>query len=214
VGEDGRFWSLPVFLRRLLLRQLRPAEIAAELTAQLRRYREMVGREPSFVKFHHHLQVFSPVCEALIAVLRSAGARPYVRRCRESRATLRYIAGSRVERVLLTRIGRRAAKYFDRAGLPGNSWLVGVGAPARHDHQDYFTRWLPHVPGAVVELVCHPGFLDSHLIDRDRWIDGRPLELSLLADPDFSTAVRAAGFVLTAPGQLTYSQPRRCVHVD
>ena len=68
----------------------------------------------------------------------------------------------------------------------------------------YFTRWLPRLPGRVVELACHPGYWDETLIGRDcvpsdgkaqRRVD----ELQRMNEPDFSAACRRAGFTLVAP---------------
>ena len=57
------------------------------------------------------------------------------------------------------------------------------------------------MPGRVVELTCHPGYLDATLDGRDgSMTDGhlhrRAREFDLLRRPTFLDAVRAAGFTL------------------
>jgi hypothetical protein len=64
------------------------------------------------------------------------------------------------------------------------------------------------MPGRVVELTCHPGYLDMTLVGRDCTPDDgqvqrRIHELDLLKHPSFRTACRRAGFTLVAPSQLT-----------
>lgn len=209
LAADGRFWPLGTFLRKLWFRQLQANEIAAELAAQYKRYCELVGDEPTFINSRQHVHVFGGVATALAALLAGSRSLPYVRRCREPWTVWRHVGGRQTQRALLNWFGRRNAEPFDAAGFPGNDWLAGCGDENQAYQDDFFSRWLGETPGSVVELVCQPGFRDPTLIGRDHHLAGRPQELALLADPAFPAAVRGAGFVLTAPSRLAYSQPLR-----
>jgi hypothetical protein len=207
VDRDGRLPPLGAFLRRWLLGRLRPAEIDRELTAQLRRFRDLVGGWPPLVNTHQHVGLFPPVGAILADVLRRHGCRPYVRRVREPWGLLARVPGARVKRAALNLLGRRLARFHDSLQLPGNAWLAGVTDPPWVRDADFFARWLRHTPGRVVELMCHPGDHDPTLVGRDcRPADGlqqrRVDELALLEQPAFREAVRAAGFVLVSPSQL------------
>jgi predicted glycoside hydrolase/deacetylase ChbG (UPF0249 family) len=215
VGPDGRFFPLGAFVRRLLLGLARPRDLERELAAQYRLFLDLVGRPPTLVNTHQHVAVFPPVGDLLLAVLRRQRARPYFRRVREPWATLRRVPGARPKRLLLNALGRPFARRLERAGYPGNDWLVGVADPDGADDPDFFARWLRWAPGRVVELMCHPGHRDSTLVGRDCAApdDGlmrrRPAELALLARPDFLDACRRAGFRLVAPSALA---PRGIAH--
>ena len=204
---DGCFWPLGRFVRRLGLGRIRPLEIETELRAQYERFRELVGRPPSLVNSHHHVQVFPPVGAILRALLAKQQPLPYVRRIQESLPTLVRVPGARGKRAFLTVLGRREARRQKQLGFPGNDWLVGVTNPPYVADAQFLVRWLRSVPGQVVELTCHPGYLDRSLIGRDCTVsDGqlqrRVHEFWLLRHPSFREACRQAGFVLVAPADL------------
>src|SRR5262249_55015866 len=151
----------------LFFGRVRAFEIKAELTAQLQRFRELVGRLPSVVNSHHHVQVFPPVGRLLLDVLAAAGPLPYVRRVQEPRSMLLRVPGARVKRALLSLLGRFDARAQQRLGMAGNDWLAGVTDPPCVADPHYLTRWLTRIPGCIVELTCHPGYYDPTLLGRD-----------------------------------------------
>jgi predicted glycoside hydrolase/deacetylase ChbG (UPF0249 family) len=207
VQPDGRFWPLGEFVRRVCRRRIRPADIEAELRAQQRRFRDLVGRPPTLVNSHHHVQVFSPVGAILQVLLREQQPLPYLRRvCEPLRALVR-VPGARLKRGFLSVLGWFDARRQRRAGLPGNDWLAGITDPPHVADPDYLSRWLTRVPGRIVELTCHPGHIDTTLIGRDCTAnDGlllrRVRELHLLRHASFPAACRQAGFTLIAPSEL------------
>src|SRR5262249_31102156 len=141
----------------------------------------------------------------------------YFRKVREPVQTLLRVPGARIKRALLSQLGREAARQQEQAGFPGNDWLVGITNPPCLEDPAYLSRWLSVVPGAVVELTCHPGYFDDSLLGRDATAtDGlqrrRVRELELLADGSFLETIRRAGFRLIAPSQLTSTYLRRARH--
>jgi hypothetical protein len=155
VNADGRFRSLGQLMRRLCLGQVRPAEVEAELRAQLDRFRDLVGHLPTVVNSHHHVQIFPLVSKILLDVLRNCRPRPYVRRVQEPWFLLAQVHGARCKRAFLSLLGRGDAYHQVRNGFPGNEWLVGITDPPWVADPDFFVRWLLRVPGQVVELTCH-----------------------------------------------------------
>ena len=207
VGADGRFHPLSTFLRRWLLGGLDATEIRDELDAQYVRFVDLVGEAPAFVNSHQHVALFPPVGAALVDVLRRRGWRGYVRRVQEPWATLGQVPGARIKRAVLNALGRRQGRLLTAAGFPGNDWLAGIADPAAVRDPRYFERWLGRVPGDVVELVCHPGHLDTSLVGRDCGADDGLLqrrvdELALLRGPGYLAAVERAGFRLVAPSTV------------
>ncbi len=206
VRPDGRFHGLGELLKRLVLGEVRRADVEAELRAQYRRFVDLVGTPPGNVNAHHHTHVFRPIGDALRRVLRDTCPGTFVRRVIEPLRTLWGVPGARVKRVVLTRLGRCAARRQHTDGMPGCDALLGITDPPCVRDPNFFARWLAAAQGVSLELACHPGHLDPTLIGRDGTLaDGqihrRVWEYELLARPAFLDAVRAAGFTLvTAVG--------------
>lgn len=212
VDATGQFWKLGKFVSRLLTGRIRPADIEAELRAQLQRFIDLTGHPPTIVNSHHHVQVFSPVGKILEEILSPYKQSTYVRRIRESWKTWWGISGARKKRFFLSFMGRSDARRLNRKGFPGNVWLGGITNPPLLGNPEFFVRWLLQIPGKIVELTCHPGFLDPTLIGRDcTSIDGqlqrRFREWHLLRQSSFDEALREAGLTLVTPSQLSNMLP-------
>ncbi len=207
VNGQGKFWPLGRFLRRVVSGRIRAGEVVAEFRAQYQRFRDLVGQPPGVINSHQHVALFPPVGRALHEVLAGQSPRPFLRRVREASATLRHVPGAKVKRCVLSALGRRLAGRSKRLGFPGCSRLVGITDPPCVADERFYARWLEQVPGGRVELACHPGYRDETLIGRDccgddACVSRRVHELHLLRSPDFTDAVRRAGFRLTAPAEL------------
>jgi predicted glycoside hydrolase/deacetylase ChbG (UPF0249 family) len=213
VRPDGRFWPLGSFLLRSLTGRLSAAEVAAELRAQYRRFRELTGGPPAVVNSHQHVGLFPPVESPLREVLREQRRLPYLRRVVEPAATLLRVRGARLKRAVLSTFGRRAGRGIAVDGFPHCRNFAGLTNPAHVADPRFFARWLQTMPGDAVELMCHPGYRDETLIGRDAAADNefvarRARELALLRAPDYPAAVRDAGFRLTRPGEITHPAVR------
>src|SRR5262245_35036572 len=108
VNAEGKFRSLGQFLLRLMLGKISDAQILNELTAQYRRYVDLMGAVPLNINGHHHIHIFSQVRHALLQILENQHPRPYLRYVQEPWQTLWSIAGIRLKRWLLTQAGRRS----------------------------------------------------------------------------------------------------------
>lgn len=208
VDAEGRFRPLGRFLRRLVLGLVNLAEIEAEWRAQHRRFRDLTGHYPLLVNAHHHLHVFPRVGRILRDILRSQQPLPYLRRVQESWRTLIQVPGARSKRAFLTGLGRRQGRCQEEEGFPGNDALAGITDPLCDPNSQSLVRWLRGSRGRVVELACHPGYLDFTLVGRDSTgndglLERRLLELGMLKDPRFRQACDACDLTLVAPGQLT-----------
>ncbi|HEY2783440.1 MAG TPA: ChbG/HpnK family deacetylase [Fimbriiglobus sp.] len=207
VDAAGRFLPLGGLLRRLVLGRVVEAEVEKELSAQYRRFLDLVGTPPPNVNGHHHVHVFGPVSRALRRILAEQTPRPFVRRLGEPARTLIRVRGARIKRLVLSRIGRQSTAAQARSGYPGTEHLVGITDPPFVHWDEFFSEWLAATPGRVVELTCHPGYLDATLDGRDgSMTDGqlhrRAREFELLRRPSFMEAIQKAGFALIRAGEL------------
>lgn len=217
VAPDGRFWPLGRFLIRLLTARIRAAEIETELTAQYRRFVDLVGYPPSVVNSHQHVALFAPVGKILLNMLARQRPLPYVRRVQEPWPLLARIRGALLKRTLLTALGRLQARPQKRVGFPAADWLIGITDPPWIQDKAFFVRWIERVPGRCVELMCHPGYPDETLIGRDGTaedglVQRRVDELALLRQPSFGEACRRAGFTLVAPWGVCVRRARGLYH--
>jgi predicted glycoside hydrolase/deacetylase ChbG (UPF0249 family) len=207
VEDTGRFPPLGEFLKRLFRGRVSQVEIEDEFRAQYRRFVDLVGSQPANVNAHHHVHVFRPVGDALARVLANQVPRPFVRRVVESWRTLGRVRGARVKRLVLSRFGRRAVRRQRLALLPGSDRLLGVTDPPLVHDPRFFPRWLAAARGRLVELTCHPGYLDESIEGRDGSLaDGqlhrREAELKRLREPAFRAAVAAGGFTLVSAAEM------------
>jgi predicted glycoside hydrolase/deacetylase ChbG (UPF0249 family) len=217
VGFDGKFWSLATFLRRLFAGRIRPEDVRTELLAQRQRFIDLVGRPPRLVNSHQHVALFGVVRSALLDLLRDSRRPIYLRRVREPWFLVTTVSGARAKRVALNVAGRRAARRQDRAGFRGARHLVGLSNPKDAVRPDYFSRWLLGVPGADVELMCHPGHLDATLGGRDGTPVGgsqpwRAEEFRWLSRPEFAEACARAGFRRVRPSDWLDARDRGLSH--
>src|SRR5437764_2471993 len=208
VGAGGRFHTLGRLMGRLATRRVNAAEVRAEFRAQLDRFRELVGGPPAVVNSHHHVQVFPPVGRVLRKVLADCSPRPYVRRVREPWRSLAKVPGARAKRAFLSSLGRFDARGLEASGFPGNDWLAGVTDPPCVADERFLERWLAAMPGAVVELTCHPGDFDDTLLGRGASpTDGQQMrrvhEKARLSHSSFRAACERAGFRRMRPSELS-----------
>ena len=164
--------SLAAFVRDLFTFRIRAAEIAAEVTAQIRRLQQ-AGLRVSHCDTHKHTHLFSGVLRPLLAAARACGV-PAIRNPFEPAwaldATTR---ASRLRRLAVVALGsrHRAFRRLVRAsGLATTSGTLGVLATGAADVPSALRALLaalPADPTAVWELVCHPGYPDAAL-DRVR----------------------------------------------
>jgi predicted glycoside hydrolase/deacetylase ChbG (UPF0249 family) len=217
VGPDGCLHPLGRFMRRWCLGQLQPAEIEAELRAQYERFVNLVGHVPGLINSHQHIAIFPPVGKILMGILQQQRPLPYLRRVREPNRMLVYIPGARLKRGFLSCLGRYHGRQQEAAGFPGNDWLAGTTNPAYVKDPRFLARWLARVPGQVVELACHPGFLDPTLLGRDctpyDGLMGRRVdELQLLQQPAYLEACARAGLRRVAASEILNHPGRGQAH--
>jgi chitin disaccharide deacetylase len=201
LSKQGKFASLGQLMFRLALGRINYREVVQEFDAQLRRFRDLIGRTPNLINGHKHIHVFPLIGAALMEVLERWNLRPYVRRVREPLTCLWKVRGARLKRTFLATLGGMAARRQEHAGFAGNDWLAGVTDPKWTADPEFFARWIGRVPGGVVELAVHPGYRDETLLGRDctatdGQLERRVAELRLLSHPDFRRACRQAGFVI------------------
>jgi predicted glycoside hydrolase/deacetylase ChbG (UPF0249 family) len=171
VDANGRLPSRPEALAGA-----RPEHVLIEARAQLRRFRELMGRLPTHFDSHHHAHRLPVVFEALLTLAWETGlpvrnASPAIARTLQREnipTTLRFMDAFYGEGVTLER-------------------LLAI---------------LGEVPPGTTELMCHPARVDAELRATSSYADARERELALLTDREVRQAVQALGIKLIHFGEL------------
>ncbi|MEZ5658113.1 MAG: ChbG/HpnK family deacetylase [Burkholderiaceae bacterium] len=140
-----------------------PAErrVRAEITAQLDRFEDMIGRAPDFVDGHQHVHQLPGVREVLLGELSARyGNRPWIRHTRgPQRACADESLLSRLKTWVIERTGANGlAREACRKGFALNARLLGVYGFDTDD--EGFLRLLGQWLAIAHEgdlLMCHPG---------------------------------------------------------
>lgn len=185
-AADGTFRSLGAVLRSCLLRRPDPAAVAREVAAQLAALRDL-GIAPTHLNGHHHVHVFPVVRDVVFDAAARAGVRwtriPDEQPC----------AGARWSpaRLLLSRLGRRAAPLAGGAGL---GWLpfIGLATENRTDFAARLQAIATRLPHGDHEWMVHPRLPDAEAERLDPRGAGRgaaaAAELAALSEPGLTVA--------------------------
>ena len=152
-------------------------EVMAEVRAQLRRFREIMGRDPTHFDSHHHSHREVPaVFDAILAVawetglpVRSASATMTAQLKREGVPTPDHFV-----------------EDFYAEGATLND-LIGI---------------VEDLPLGTSELMCHPAVVDAELRSTSGYAEPRTRELDVLTNPAVRQAVQRSGVRLISFGQL------------
>jgi predicted glycoside hydrolase/deacetylase ChbG (UPF0249 family) len=151
-------------------------EVRAEIQAQIERFEKLVGRPPTHLDTHHHVGLYAPVRDVVLAV---AAARGLPVRSQDAAARARARGA-----------GLRTTDHFFGESGPDAYWSAA--------------RTLAHLralPPGVSEFMCHPGRFDDDL-GYSRYGRQREVELAGLGAPGARAASAALGIQLRHFGQL------------
>ncbi len=206
-GRDGCFPPLMGWLPRVLGGRLRPAEVRAELGAQLERALA-TGLPFSHLDGHHHVHLFPPVTPIVRELARRHGI-PVVRRVGRAPWGLWRTEGApaAAKEWLLARAEARSDRGTAGDAARGKQghppWRTdafrGYDLPATEARWRRFVHALP--PG-VTEVMCHPGLHDEAVRGLDPYVEGREVELRRLGDPRLSQLLNETGVVVTSFAEL------------
>ena len=138
-------------------------DIEAEARAQLERFRNLTGQNPTHLDSHQHVHAWLEVRDIVAQI------------AHENELPLRAIDDE--HRTLLRNAGVRTTDHF----------LGQFFVPGSMD-ADQLLAALANLPDGVTELMCHPGYDDQYLSDSS-FRREREAELMLLCRPDVRNAI-------------------------
>lgn len=165
VDQDGRLPAKPEALRKA-----HPRELMAEARAQVRRFRELMGRLPTHFDSHHHSHELPAVLEVLVTLSWETG-RPVRSPSPQVRERLR-------AETILTNDQFIDAFYDGGATLENLIALLG------------------RLGDGTTELMCHPAVVDDELRGSSAYAEPRARELEVLTHADARAKLQALGIQL------------------
>jgi predicted glycoside hydrolase/deacetylase ChbG (UPF0249 family) len=190
----GAFFPLAALMGRAALGRLDRAALAAEIAAQLAAFHAAFGRPPDFVDGHQHVQLLPAVGETLLAAMKEAAPRAWVRQCGRADALVRRLSDPKG--LLLDFLSRRFRARAAALGIRTNPGFAGTyDYGARMPIAELFPQFLDGMPDGGV-IMCHPGRIDHELERLDPLTDLREQEYVYLAGDEFAALLRQQGVTL------------------
>ncbi|XP_077894960.1 carbohydrate deacetylase isoform X1 [Ictidomys tridecemlineatus] len=169
LSREGFFLGKMGFREAVAAGDVALPQVREELEAQLSRFRELLGRDPTHVDGHQHVHVLPGVCQVFAESLQASGVR-FTRLPLE-----RGVSGcawledpARAFACTVERDARAAMGPFSRHGLCTYRWtdaFVGLSTCGRHmsAHRvlGALARALEDIPAGhalTAELMAHPGY--------------------------------------------------------
>ncbi len=154
----------------------RPAEVLAEARAQLQRFRELVGRNPTHFDTHHHAHRLPEIFEAVVTLAWETGlpvrnAAPWM--------------GARLRREGIPTTDAFVESFFD-----ANATLESL------------LQALSEVQPGTTEIMCHPGVVDDELRAGSSYAEARGRELQVLMNTEVRANLQSLGIRLVHFGDL------------
>ena len=171
VDAEGRLPPKPEGLA-----QAQASEILAEARAQLARFREIAGRDPTHFDSHHHSHRLAAVLGALVTLALETG--------RPVRCPSEPMAEQLRSRGIRTPDSFVETFYGDGATLEG------------------LLRILSGLPQGVTELMCHPAVVDDELRRGSSYAEIRQRELEVLTHPRVRSFLKSENIALVSFADL------------
>lgn len=190
--RDGAFLSLGRTMAAAFLGRLDRNAITSEARAQIAAFKAAFGRAPDYIDGHQHVQLFGPVSEALLGVLKQDAPQAWVRQCGRVPG-----AGYSDRKALL--LDFLSAKFRTRAaaaGIAANPAFAGTyNFDPGADFAAMFPKFLRGMPEGGL-IMCHPGVVDDALVALDPLTTLREREYAYFKSDAFLAVLAANGVEL------------------
>ncbi|MBS4083122.1 MAG: ChbG/HpnK family deacetylase [Rhizobiales bacterium] len=194
VTSDGKLPDMMALLSPLSLFRVSRSSVALEIEAQIGAFERAFGRPPDYVDGHQHCHLMPAIRKTFVQTVAKLAPKAWVRQCAPARKSALISADNKTRVIGTLSLGlERLAK---RAGLGVNPSFSGAYEFAGKERfSDLFPRFLDELTDGGVVMV-HPGMIDDVLRARDKLVERREEEYSLLASEAFHDAMKGAGATL------------------
>ncbi|MEZ5816471.1 MAG: ChbG/HpnK family deacetylase [Hyphomicrobiaceae bacterium] len=197
-APDGRFPPLPAVFKAGLKRRLPLTEIEAEIERQVEAFVAHFGAPPAHIDGHHHMHQLPGVRDIVVRVAsRIGGGHTWVRSCAEAHSSIVRRGVGVAKAIIIGSLGPATARRAMRAGVPTNKGFSGAydfGAEKRPT-AELFRRFVRGLPANGL-VMCHPGYADTALAERDPMTTAREAELAYFRSDLWPALLAEHGFEL------------------
>jgi len=186
--------TLGAVLRGAYARQLRPAEVRAQVTRQLDDFEQVLGVPPDFIDGHQHVHLFPQVRDAMLEITRQMAPQAWVRQCGSVLPRHRRLADPKG--LLIDWLSRTFRARAGKLGIATNPAFAGTYAfRANADFARLFPTFLEALPAGGL-VMCHPGHVDAELERLDPLTTLREREYAYFCSAAFPEALKAHDLAL------------------
>ena len=209
-NSSGRFFSRGQLMTRLFTGRIRPAQVRAELAAQLA-LAEQQGLSLTHIDGHQHIHVLPKISGLVLETAKQRGLAvrvPLEQRLPYPHGNVHSRMGQMLKKSLLRRFccrfGQQAFRLNIRANTHFRSYFGLAPQPEAPALENYL-RLLEDLPPGVTEIMVHPALSGG---DPELWghdsslINDRRAELNILLDPAFKAALDNMNLSLINYGDL------------
>jgi predicted glycoside hydrolase/deacetylase ChbG (UPF0249 family) len=190
--------SLGALMRDAYLRRVDAHEIAGELERQIAIFLRVMGRMPGYIDGHRHVHLLPGVREIVVRVAKPIGA--YVRSACEPIGRGLVRRPSPVEAAYLSWSSGPLQRLADERRVVTNHGFRGARTFKEPESYRALFRRMIEGASAGCLIMCHPGYADDILSQRDGILEPREDELHYLASDDFPRDLAEAGLQLSRLG--------------
>ena len=208
VDADGNFLDCATFMSRANRCKLESEHLERELTRQFERFEEL-GIKPTHADSHHHAASCVQPFFIKLKLMKQFG----IDRLRTHRGWYHADRAARNRLGVLLKSASINIKRFPfrvyyellhlickARGIKTPTERFGfykvVGNRPMGFNLDSVQSLLATMPSGVNELCCHPGYMSDDPLDEPEFRVQRPIELELLTDESFKSAIHDAGVQL------------------
>jgi chitin disaccharide deacetylase len=189
VGAAGTFHNFKGFFARVARSQIDWGEVALEWRAQFKRGLDL-GCRFTFLTSHQHVHML-PVAAQVCVNLANEFAVGAVRLSNFHLFDMLWPL--RLKALALTPFVPTVRRALKRGAVFCNGSILEI-QPGNPDRALWrLCRMIQGLNGGVHELVCHPGYVDSLLQERDPYVTGRSTELAVLVEAKLRAFLETSG---------------------
>lgn len=198
VSGSGRFRSHHnQFLAGFYLGLVDRRQIVAELSAQIRRVRDL-GIRITAISSHEHIHMMPPILKIFMALAKDFSI-PYIRCLKPERHGTRFGIRQLYRSLILACAGSAMETTIKGGGFMTADHFLGFVDSGRIGEEGLMGM-IATLEDGVTELVTHPGFLGPEVTDRYRFHINCERELFALTSPRVKKALAANNVELIGYG--------------
>ena len=194
----GKFYSLPTLLGRASLGLVDASDVTLECRAQIDRLID-AGFQPTHLDSHRHIHAHPAIWSAVLRAATSRGISQVRVPCEPLRLNPADWRATLKKAGLLT-----CAFLSGHATAPAQRapHFFGISLEGARSFARRLFALIPRLPSGTSELMTHPGYADSSLVEFDSYTVGRDTELGVLCSREFREVLDRCGVTLSSFADL------------